>query len=212
MRIGLVWLALTLAGCAGPETSPLEIFERFDSAWKNGETQRINGLVSTASRSYFSGLQPWIIRGDEVSMKTLSPFDRFMILRIRMELDSLTINDWRDWDALLRSDQTGLAVSGYLSDLLEEEFFKTSLGKVDSVGSVTAGRLLRMGVPIGTSLRFSNENGWKIELAHFFQDRFNAQMKPYLSDRYRNRDRVWELLSERHGDRVDRSLLASRVE
>lgn len=198
--------------CGGERTEPREVFDAFQSAWKSGETHRLDALVSEGSRAYFEGLQPWIVRGDEVSMKRLEPFDRYMILKIRMHLDFLTVADWNAWNASLRTESDGHAISGYLIDLLEEEFFKTSLGKVDSVGGVTAGRLMRMGNPTGTTLRFSYENGWKIELAHFFKDSFESRLKPYLSDRYKNRDRVWEMLTERFGDRVNRALLLSRIE
>lgn len=184
----------------------------FQSAWKNGETHRIDDLVSESSRAYFKGIQPWIVRGDGESMKGLQPFDRYMILKLRMYLDFLTVDDWKEWNASLRSGAENQAISGYLIDMLEEEFFETSIGKIDSIGEVTAGRLLRSGFPTGSSVRFSNEGGWKIDLARFFKDSFEHRMKPYLSDRFKNRDRVWEMLSEQYGERAKRSLFASRVE
>jgi len=142
----------------------------------------------------------------------LQPFDRYMILKLRMYLDFLTVDDWKEWNASLRSDTENHAISGYLMDMLEEEFFETSIGKIDSIGGVTAGRLLRSGFPTGSSVRFSNEGGWKIDLSRFFKDSFEHRMKPYLSDRFKNRDRVWEMLSEQYGERAKSSLFASRID
>ena len=169
-------------------------------------------MVNEGSRAYFKGIQPWIIRGDQASIKGLEPFDRYMILKLRMHLDFLKIEDWKEWNASLRSDVEGQAISGFLVDMLEEEFFKTSLGEIDSIGGVTAGRLLRSGFPTGSSVRFSKEESWKIDLARFLRDSFDYRMKPYLSDRYKNRDRVWEMLSEQYGDRANWSLFASRID
>jgi hypothetical protein len=205
-------LLLLLASCTSERGIPGEVFDTFQSAWKNGETHRLDGLVNEGSRAYFKGLQPWIIRGDEKSMKALEPFDRYMILKLRMHLDFLEIDDWKEWNASLRSDVEGQAISGFLMDMLEEEFFKTSLGEIDSIGGVTAGRLLRSGFPTGSSVRFTKEESWKIDLARFLRDSFDYRMKPYLSDRYKNRDRVWEMLSEQYGDRANRSLFASRID
>ena len=205
-------LLLLLASCTSERGIPGEVFDTFQSAWKNGETHRLDGLVNEGSRAYFKGLQPWIIRGDEKSMKALEPFDRYMILKLRMYLDFLEIDDWKEWNASLRSDVEGQAISGFLMDMLEEEFFKTSLGEIDSIGGVTAGRLLRSGFPTGSSVRFTKEESWKIDLARFLRDSFDYRMKPYLSDRYKNRDRVWEMLSEQYGDRANRSLFASRID
>jgi hypothetical protein len=207
-----IWsFAFLLAGCSEERISPRTVFDSFQSAWRNGESHRIDDLVSESSRTYFKGIQPWIIRGDGDSMKTLQPFDRYMVLKLRMYLDFLTMDDWKDWNVSLRSDAELQAISGYLMDMLEEEFFETSLGEIDSIGGVTAGRLLRSGFPTGSSVRFSNEGGWKIDLARFFKDSFEYRMKPYLSDRFKNRDRVWEMLSEQYGERVNRSLLESRI-
>jgi len=205
-------LVYFLVGCSGERISPQDAFDVFQSAWKSGETHRIDDLVSESSRTYFKGLQPWIIRGEEASMKGLQPFDRYMILKLRMYLDFLTVDDWKEWNASLRSDTENHAISGYLTDMLEEEFFETSIGKVDSISGVTAGRLLRSGHPTGSSVRFSNEGGWKIDLSRFFKDSFEHRMKPYLSERFKNRDRVWEMLSEQYGERAKRSLFASRVD
>jgi hypothetical protein len=205
-------LVFLLAGCSEEKVSQQEIFDSFQSAWRNGETHRIDDLVSESSRAYFKGIQPWIIRGDGETMKTLQPFDRYMVLKLRMYLDFLTVDDWKEWNASLRSDTKNQAISGYLMDMLEEEFFETSIGKIDSIGGLTAGLLLRSGHPTGSSVRFLNEAGWKIDLSRFFKDSFEHRMKPYLSDRFKNRDRVWEMLSEQYGERAKQSLFASRVD
>ena len=208
-----IWgLVYFIVGCSGERISTQDAFDSFQSAWRSGETHRIDDLVSESSRAYFKGLQPWIIRGEEASMMALQPFDRYMILKLRMYLDFLTVDDWKEWNASLRSDTENHAISGYLMDMLEEEFFETSIGKIDSIGGVTAGRLLRSGFPTGSSVRFSNEGGWKIDLSRFFKDSFEHRMKPYLSDRFKNRDRVWEMLSEQYGERAKSSLFASRID
>jgi len=209
------WLAIfslaLLVGCQSPTQSPHEVFEAFDSALQNSEMHKLDDLVSENSVRYFRGLQPWIVRGDEESLMKLPLFDRYLVLYLRMNLDSLTYDDWRDWNDILESDSKSHAVSGYLREALEEIFHKTSLGKVDSVNGITAGQLYRMGSPTGLSLRFTNEKGWKIELSRLFHDQFEQTMAPYLSDRYNNRDRVWEMLSERYGERANRSLFRSRI-
>lgn len=171
----------------------------------------LDGLVSENSVRYFRGLQPWIVRGDQKSLESLPVFDRYMVLSIRMNLDSLSLQDWKDWNGILDSTTQTHALSGYLKEALEGVLFKTSLGKVDSVNGTTAGQLYRMGSPVGLSLRFTNENGWKIELARLFRDHFDRLMKPYLSDRYSNRDRLAEMLSEQFGDQMNRDLYRSRI-
>jgi hypothetical protein len=128
-----------------------------------------------------------------------------------MYLDSWSFTDWQDWNKSLNSGNQNHAISGYLSEALEEVFFKTSLGQVDFINGITAGQLLRMGSPTGLSLRFNNEEGWKIELSRLFSDSFEQKLKPYLSDQYRNRDLVWEMLKAEYGDRIDRSLYHSRI-
>ncbi len=208
---GIAASALWVAGCGGPTQSPEAVFRQFESALKASEAHRFDGLVSRNTLDYFRGIQPWIVRGDAESMKALSAFDRYMVLSVRMNLTELELQDWLDWDALLRSEHAVDAVSGYALDLLEDAFFRVSLGEVDSVNGVTAGRLYRQGTPTGLSLRFARENGWKIELTQFFRDQFDQQLEPYLSDEYRNRDLVWELLTAQRGDRADRSLIRSRI-
>ncbi len=209
------WLAAfslaLLVGCHSAKRSPHEVFEEFDSALQNSKMHKLDELVSEQTVQYFRSLQPWIVRGDEESLKKLPLFDRYLVLYLRMNLDSLTYDDWRDWNDILQSDSESHALSGYLREALEEILHKTTLGKVDSVNGTTAGQLYRMGSPIGLSLRFINEKGWKIELSRLFHDHFEQKMAPYLSDRYKNRDRVWEMLSELYGERANRSLFRSRI-
>ncbi len=213
--LGFVLAAIIIfffqSGCSRPSETPREVFEKFDSVLKRGEWNEIDLLVSENSIQYFRGLQPWIIRGDEDSLKNLPMFDRYMILFSRMNLDSLTYSDWTNWNEDIDPQIESYAVGEYLSEALGDLFFKTSLGKIDSVDGTTAGQLHRMGSPIGLSLRFTNEDGWKIELARLFQDHFEQKMGPYLTDRYKNRDRVWEMLKELYGDRINRDLYRSRI-
>lgn len=198
-------------GCSRPEESPHDVFAAFESVLEKGELNQLDSLASRNSLQYFRGLQPWIVRGDEKSLQKLTPFDRYLILVLRMHLDSWSLTDWQDWNEALDSGKQNHAVSGYLREALDEVFFKTALGKVDFINGITAGQLLRLGSPTGLSLRFINEEGWKIELSRLFRDSFEQKLKPYLSDQYRNRDRVWEMLKKEYGDRIDRSLYHSRI-
>jgi len=198
-------------GCSRPEESPHDVFAAFESVLEKGELNQLDSLASRNSLQYFRGLQPWIVRGDEKSLQKLTPFDRYLILVLRMHLDSWSLTDWQDWNEALDSGKQNHAVSGYLREALDEVFFKTALGKVDFINGITAGQLLRLGSPTGLSLRFINEEGWKIELSRLFRDSFEQKLKPYLSDQYRNRDRVWEMLKTEYGDRIDRSLYHSRI-
>lgn len=198
-------------GCSRPEESPHDVFAAFESVLEKGELNQLDSLASRNSLQYFRSLQPWIVRGDEKSLQKLTPFDRYLILVLRMHLDSWSLTDWQDWNEALDSGKQNHAVSGYLREALDEVFFKTALGKVDFINGITAGQLLRLGSPTGLSLRFINEEGWKIELSRLFRDSFEQKLKPYLSDQYRNRDRVWEMLKTEYGDRIDRSLYHSRI-
>ncbi len=213
-RIALATGCLLMIGsCSQSKLGPRATFDAFEQALAGGEHYKLNALSSKASLDYFSGLQPWILRGDEASIKGLSDFDRYMIYMIRMRLDFLERSDWEDWNESLLSEAKPHPIGGYLAELLDDAFFDTSLGTIESIGDVTAGRLLRKGAPVGVSLGFSLEDGeWKINLARFFRDRFDRQLKPYLSDRYRNRDRLWEMLTETYGERANRSLMASRLD
>ncbi len=204
-------LMLLSFGCSRPEESPHDVFAAFESVLEKGELNQLDSLASRNSLQYFRGLQPWIVRGDEKSLQKLTPFDRYLILVLRMHLDSWSLTDWQDWNEALDSGKQNHAVSGYLREALDEVFFKTALGKVDFINGITAGQLLRLGSPTGLSLRFINEEGWKIELSRLFRDSFEQKLKPYLSDQYRNRDRVWEMLKTEYGDRIDRSLYHSRI-
>lgn len=198
-------------GCSRPEESPHDVFAAFESVLEKGELNQLDSLASRNSLQYFRSLQPWIVRGDEKSLQKLTPFDRYLILVLRMHLDSWSLTDWQDWNEALDSGKQNHAVSGYLREALDEVFFKTALGKVDFINGITAGQLLRLGSPTGLSLRFINEEGWKIELSRLFRDSFEQKLKPYLSEQYRNRDRVWEMLKTEYGDRIDRSLYHSRI-
>lgn len=204
-------LMLLSFGCSRPEESPHDVFAAFESVLEKGELNQLDSLASRNSLQYFRSLQPWIVRGDEKSLQKLTPFDRYLILVLRMHLDSWSLTDWQDWNEALDSGKQNHAVSGYLREALDEVFFKTALGKVDFINGITAGQLLRLGSPTGLSLRFINEEGWKIELSRLFRDSFEQKLKPYLSDQYRNRDRVWEMLKTEYGDRIDRSLYHSRI-
>ncbi|QXD30507.1 hypothetical protein [Candidatus Pelagisphaera phototrophica] len=204
-------LMLLSFGCSRIEESPQNVFAAFESVLEKGELNQLDSFASRNSVQYFQGLQPWIVRGDEKSLKKLTPFDRYLILVLRMHLDSWSLTDWQDWNEALDSGKQNHAVSGYLREALDELFFKTALGKVDFINGITAGQLLRLGSPTGLSLRFINEEGWKIELSRLFCDSFEQKLKPYLSDQYRNRDRVWEMLKKEYGDRIDRSLYHSRI-
>ena len=204
-------LMLLSFGCSRPEESPHDVFAAFESVLEKGELNQLDSFASRNSVQYFQGLQPWIVRGDEKSLKKLTPFDRYLILVLRMHLDSWSLTDWQDWNEALDSGKQNHAVSGYLREALDELFFKTALGKVDFINGITAGQLLRLGSPTGLSLRFINEEGWKIELSRLFRDSFEQKLKPYLSDQYRNRDRVWEMLKKEYGDRIDRRLYHSRI-
>ncbi len=198
-------------GCSRTEESPHDVFAAFESALEKGELNQLDSFASRNSVQYFQGLQPWIFSGDEKSLKKLTPFDRYLILVLRMHLDSWSLTDWQDWNEALDSGKQNHAVSGYLREALDVLFFKKALGKVDFINGITAGQLLRLGSPTGLSLRFINEEGWKIELSRLFRDSFEQKLKPYLSDHYRNRDRVWEMLKKEYGDRIDRSLYHSRI-
>lgn len=204
-------LMLLSFGCSRPEESPHDVFAAFESVLEKGELNQLDSLASRNSLQYFRSLQPWIVRGDEKSLQKLTPFDRYLILVLRMHLDSWSLTDWQDWNEALDSGKQNHAVSGYLREALDEVFFKTALGKVDFINGITAGQLLRLGSPTGLSLRFINEEGWKIELSRLFRDSFEQKLKPYLSDQYKNRDRVWEMLKTEYGDRIDRSLYHSRI-
>ena len=204
-------LMLLSFGCSRPEESPHDVFAAFESVLEKGELNQLDSLASRNSLQYFRSLQPWIVRGDEKSLQKLTPFDRYLILVLRMHLDSWSLTDWQDWNEALDSGKQNHAVSGYLREALDEVFFKTALGKVDFINGITAGQLLRLGSPTGLSLRFINEEGWKIELSRLFRDSFEQKLKPYLSEQYRNRDRVWEMLKTEYGDRIDRSLYHSRI-
>ena len=205
---GLMFLSF---GCSRPEESPDDVFAAFKSVLEKGELNQLDSFASPNSVQYFQGLQPWIVRGDEKSLKKLTPFDRYLILVLRMHLDSWSLTDWQDWNEALESGNQNHAISGYLREALDELFFKTALGEVDFINGIMAGQLLRLGSPTGLSLRFINEEGWKIELSWLFRDFFEQKLKPYLSDQYRNRDRVWEMLKKEYGDRIDRSLYHSRI-
>lgn len=204
-------LVLLTFGCSRPEESPHDVFAAFESALEKGELNQLDSFASRNSVQYFKGLQPWIVRGDEKSLKKLTPFDRYLILVLRMHLDSWSLTDWQDWNAARDSGKENHAVSGYLREALDVLFFETALGKVDFINGITAGQLLRLGSPTGLSLHFINEEGWKIELSRLFRDSFEQKLKPYLSDHYRNRDRVWEMLKNEYGDRIDRNLYHSRI-
>lgn len=204
---------LILGACSDRSEGPEDAFAAFKQSLKQSDMLALNGLVSESTHGYFSKLQPWIVRGDEQSLANLQPFDRYMVLIIRMHLDFLEKEDWKDWNRALASDTPPIAIGGYLGDLMDEAFGDASLGQVDSIGGVTAGALTRRGVSLGSNLGFAREgDAWKLNLARFFKDRFDGMMKPYLSDRYRNRDRVWEMLKENYGDRMNRNLLDSRIE
>ena len=82
---------------------------------------------------------------------------------------------------------------------------------MDSYAGVTAGLLYRMGTDTGLRIRFKKEGTWKVDLKNFFQNQFQQELKPFLSDRYKNRDRVWEMLKEKYGDRMSLELKRSRV-
>ncbi len=204
-------LMLLSFGCSRPQSSPQESFAEFDSALEKEEIHKLDSLVSQNSIRYFRGLQPWVVRGDERSLRKLPPFDRYLVLIIRMHLDHWSLRDWQEWNEALDSGTQSHAISGYLGMALDEVFFKTSLGTVDHINGITAGQLLRLGSPTGLSLRFINEEGWKIELSRLFRDYFEQKQKTYLSDNYRNLDRVWEMLKVEYGDRVDRDLYDSRI-
>lgn len=211
IQAALISAVLLTLGCAPSKDTPTQVYERFDAAWKGSEMEKLDGCVSNSTLGYFGGIQAWVIRGDAESLRRLSAFDRYMVLMIRMQLDFLEREDWLDWNRVLESGDGSKALSGYLLELLEEELFETSLGSVDSINGTTAGRLFRAGVPIGISLHFVEENGWKIELSRFFRARFEQRLKPYLSDQYKNRDLVWELLKDQYGDRAHRGLYRSRI-
>jgi len=199
------------ASCSSPSASPDEVYREFHAAWRNREVHKLDALVSESARQYFTGLQPWLVRGDEESIKKLSPFDQYMILKLRMDLDSLEREDWVNWYRVLESDSESHALSGYMLEMLEDVFHQTTLGTVDSIDGVTAGQLYRLGSPTGLSIRFVKEEGWKIELARVLQDAFEQKIAPYLSDDYTNRNRVWEMLKAQYGDRANRALYRSRI-
>jgi hypothetical protein len=165
-------LMLLSFGCSRPEESPHDVFAAFESVLEKRELNQLDSLASRNSLQYFRSLQPWIVRGDEKSLQKLTPFDRYLILVLRMHLDSWSLTDWQDWNEALDSGKQNHAVSGYLREALDEVFFKTALGKVDFINGITAGQLLRLGSPTGLSLRFINEEGWKIELSRLFRDSF----------------------------------------
>ena len=171
----------------------------------------LDSLVDADTREYFNALQPWIIVGNEESLTSLNPFDRYLVLLIRMHLDSLSNSDWESRLERLQSGDSVNALDDYLVELLEESFFRTSLGEIDSYAGITAGPLYRIGVETGLRVRFKKEKTWKVDLKNFFQNQFQQELKPYLSDRYKNRDRVWEMLRDKYGERMSFELRRSRV-
>jgi len=203
-------ILIALVSCQPSSESPRDTFKAFALALKTGDKEALNFLVDSGTRDYFRALQPWIIVGNEESLASLNPFDQYLVYLIRMHLDSLRDSDWEDWLERLQSADSD-PLGDYLLELLEESFFRSSLGKVDSYAGVTAGPLYRLRTDTGLRLRFKRENGWKVDLKSFLQDQFEQEMKPYLSDRYKNRDRVWDMLKEKYGDRMNPDIRRSRV-
>lgn len=203
--------ALTLISCQPRSESPKDVFRAFEQAWKAGNTDTLNSLVDSDTREYFRALQPWIIVGNEESLASLNPFDQYLVYLIRMRLDSLSDSDWKTWLERLQSEKPVAALDSHVLDLIEEAFYRTSLGEVDSYAGVTAGPLYRLRTDTGLRVRFKKEDGWKVDLKSFLQEMFQQEMKPYLSERYKNRNRVWEMLREKYGERMNAEIRRSRV-
>ncbi len=211
LRVLIHLFLLTLFACRPQSDPPAEVFRSFEQALKTSDMQSLDSLVDSGTREYFRALQPWIIVGDEDSLPSLNPFDQYLIYLIRMHLDALEKLEWKAWLDGLQTQPSPNALSGYLLEILEESFFRASLGEVDTYAGVTAGPLYRLRSDTGLRVRFKNEDGWKIDLRNFLQEHFKQEIKPYLTDRYKNRDRVWEMLREKYGDRVNSNLKTSRV-
>ena len=210
-RLLAISLLLVSVSCRPKSQPPVDAFRSFERAWKSGDTASLDSLVDADTHEYFKALQPWIIVGNEESLASLNPFDRYLVFLIRMHLDSLGDSDWESWLDRLQSWDSVNALGDYLLGLLEESFFRTSLGVVDSYAGVTAGPLYRIGTDTGLRVRFKKEETWRVDLKSFLQDQFQQELKPYLSDRYKNRDRVWEMLKEKYGERMSFELRRSRV-
>ena len=204
-------LLIIPVSCQPGSQSPTDAFRSFEQAWKSGDTASLDSMVDADTRKYFKSLQPWIIVGNEESLVSLNSFDRYLLFLIRIHLDYLDDSEWERWLYRLQSGDSFNALDDYLLGLLEESFFRTSLGEVDSYAGVTAGVLYRMGTDTGLRIRFKKEGTWKVDLKNFFQNQFQQELKPFLSDRYKNRDRVWEMLKEKYGDRMSFELRRSRV-
>ncbi len=200
-----------LVSCQPNSGSPRDAFKAFELALKAGDTKALDSIVDSGSKDYFRALQPWIIVGNEESLASLNPFDQYLVYLIRMHSDSLSESDWKDWLEQLQPDYSIDPLGDYLLGILEESFFRSSLGKVDSFAGVTAGPLYRHRVDTGIRLRFKREDSWKVDLKSFLQEQFEQEIKPYLSDRYKNRDRVWEMLQVEYGDRMNPEIRTSRV-
>ncbi|MCH2387671.1 MAG: hypothetical protein MK240_05645 [Opitutales bacterium] len=210
-RLLALLLLIISVSCQPGSQSPTDAFRSFEQAWKSGDTASLDSMVDADTRKYFKSLQPWIIVGNEESLVSLNSFDRYLLFLIRIHLDYLDDSDWERWLYRLQSGDSFNALDDYLLGLLEESFFRTSLGEVDSYAGVTAGVLYRMGTDTGLRIRFKKEGTWKVDLKNFFQNQFQGELKPFLSDRYKNRDRVWEMLKEKYGDRMSFELRRSRV-
>ncbi len=210
-RLLALLLLIISVSCQPGSQSPTDAFRSFEQAWKSGDTASLDSMVDADTRKYFKSLQPWIIVGNEESLVSLNSFDRYLLFLIRIHLDYLDDSEWERWLYRLQSGDSFNALDDYLLGLLEESFFRTSLGEVDSYAGVTAGVLYRMGTDTGLRIRFKKEGTWKVDLKNFFQNQFQGELKPFLSDRYKNRDRVWEMLKEKYGDRMSFELRRSRV-
>jgi len=203
-------LAIAACGPSGPP--PAELYQSFhDKLYAEGTSApNLDPYLSQKSLAYLDRIAEWAIHGKPEAIKDLSLYDRFATLSLRIHFDDWSEDRWIAWEDS-RSHPGHPVMDAPLQQYFRSIISEASLGEVESYRGRVGAQLARQGNPIGLRVEFPRENGWKIDLRAVWHSEYLRLMEPYLTDRYRNLDRVEAMLKDQFGSRFSPSLYEARI-
>lgn len=203
-------LAISACGPSGPP--PAELYQSFsDQLYAEGPSApNLDPYLSEKSLAYLDRIAEWAIHGSPEAINDLSLYDRFAILSLRIHFDDWSQERWIAWEEA-RSQPGHPVFDAPLQRYFRSVISEAALGEVESYRGRVGAQLRRGGNPTGLRVEFQRENGWKIDLRTIWHSEYLRLIEPYLTDRYRNLNRVEAMLKDQFGSRFSPSLYEARI-
>jgi len=201
-------LVAVWSGCGSTsETTAAQSYARFADAMERGDYEEIEAFVSKASLVRFDVWNAWILVGKREDLLKLPVFDRYIVLLSRMLHDNLSPAHWEALDEERKNESRSYVVNTLIGEALAFLLGDFRVGELSYSGRAAGAPLYRGATRFPVQARLILEDGnWKVDAVAMLSDLFEEEFRRVAGDRYRNRDRIAELMTILYGGRFEASL------